>query len=105
MQDDGSRQMYQCRILLLHLLRDGGDISRDDVRFRDDVHLHDDDALLFPPPRLLVALCHESIRQKLRQLKFEEVGMDNLIQVYICIITLYNFGTGLQGADNLFDTF
>ena len=38
-------------------------------------------------------------------LKVKEVGMDNLIQVYICIVALYNFGTGLQGADNLLDTF
>ena len=36
--------MCQYRILLLHLLRDGGDdISRDDVRFHDDVHLRDGD--------------------------------------------------------------
>ena len=61
MQDGGSRQMCQYRILLLHLLRDGGDdISRDDVRFHDDVHLRDGNAPLFPPLRLLVALCHES---------------------------------------------
>ena len=37
--------------------------------------------------------------------KVKEVGMDNLIQVYICIVTLYNLGTGLQGVDNLPDTF
>ena len=37
--------------------------------------------------------------------KVKEVGMDNLIQVYICIIALYNLGTGLQGVDNLPDTF
>ena len=78
MQDGGSRQMCQYRILLLHLLRDGGDdISRDDVRFHDDVHLrdgdddplHDGNAPLFPPLRLLVALCHESIRRKLRHVQ------------------------------------
>ena len=37
--------------------------------------------------------------------KVKEVGMDNLIQVYICIVALYNLGTGLQGVDNLPDTF
>ena len=37
--------------------------------------------------------------------KVKEVGMDNLIQFYICIVALYNLGTGLQGVDNLPDTF
>ena len=70
MQDGGSRQMCQYRILLLHLLRDGGDdISRDDVRFHDDVHLRDGNAPLFPTLRLLVALCLESIRRKLRHVQ------------------------------------
>ncbi len=105
MQDGGSRQMCQYRILLLHLLRDGGDdISRDDVRFHDDDPLHDGNAPLFPPLRLLVALCHES-GGSCGTFKVKEVGMDNLIQVYICIVALYNLGTGLQGVDNLPDTF
>ena len=31
--------------------------------------------------------------------------MDNLLQVYIGIVTFYDFGAGLQGADDVLDAF
>ena len=37
--------------------------------------------------------------------KVEETGMDNLLQVYIGIVTFYDFGAGLQGADDVLDAF
>lgn len=98
--------MCQYRILLLHLLRDGGDdISRDDVRFHDDVHLRDGNAPLFLLFAYLLLYATNPSGGSCGTFKVKEVGMDNLIQVYICIVALYNLGTGLQGVDNLPDTF
>ena len=37
--------------------------------------------------------------------KVEKAGADNLVQIHVGVIAFYDFGTGLQGADNLFDAF
>ncbi len=105
MPDGGNRQKCRCHILPLHRFRYGGDGMALFV-------------LMFLFIMVMMVVCFPLFFLGDLPLyspnpsggggstfKVEKAGADNLVQIHVGVIAFYDFGTGLQGADNLFDAF